>query len=215
MALVMSIVSSLSACGSVAENTSVAISVETESVEESTEESEAFVSEEEFDTDATESTEPEAMESVEPETTETEETVTETPESVAESAEIEVKTVADYTYTDLNNTMYATSTVNVRSLPSTNGDKLGCLSKNQEVIVIGQCNETGWYRISFNGSESYVSNKYLSDEPVAAAAGTTQAQGDKATGTASANSNGTGSDMSGNGMITDADSSNTPNGFNR
>ena len=90
MALVMSIVSSLSACGSVAENTSAAISVETESVEESTE--------------------PEAMESVEPETTETEETVTETPESVAESAEIEVKTVADYTYTDLNNTMYATST---------------------------------------------------------------------------------------------------------
>lgn len=69
-----------------------------------------------------------------------------------------------YTYTDLNKTMYAKSSVNVRSLPSTDGEKLGGLSKGQEVTVNGQCNETNWYRISYNGGTGYVSSNYLVDE---------------------------------------------------
>ena len=71
-----------------------------------------------------------------------------------------------YTYTDMNATMYAKSSVNVRSLPSADGERLGSLSTNQEVTVTGQCNETGWYRIEFNGSVAYVSNNYLSDTKV-------------------------------------------------
>lgn len=72
----------------------------------------------------------------------------------------------EYTYTDMDKTMYAKSSVNVRSLPSTDGEKLGGLSKVQEVHVTGQCNETGWYRIDYNGSTGYVSSSYLvNDKP--------------------------------------------------
>lgn len=68
-----------------------------------------------------------------------------------------------YTFTELNKTMYASSDVNVRDLPSTDGSKVGGLSKGQAVTVTGQCNETKWYRISLNGSVVYVSNNYLTD----------------------------------------------------
>ena len=68
-----------------------------------------------------------------------------------------------YTYTELNTTMYAKSSVNVRNLPSTNGEKVGALSKAQAVVVTGLCNETGWYRINYGGNVAYVSNKYLID----------------------------------------------------
>ena len=177
MAVAMSIVLSLSACGTAEKANSVAgtesvMTESTESVENSTE---AFVPETELSTEESIET-TEATESVA-------ETVTETQEPVADEAVIDVKTVSEtkttdagYTYADLNKTMYAKSTVNVRSLPSTSGSKLGSLSKNQEVAVTGQCNETGWYRISFNNAEGFVSNKYLTDEPVAAAAGTKTAQ---------------------------------------
>lgn len=66
-----------------------------------------------------------------------------------------------YTYKDMNTTMFAKSGVNVRDLPSTEGNKLGRLSEGQEVKVTGQCNETSWYRIEYNGSVGYVGNNYL------------------------------------------------------
>lgn len=68
-----------------------------------------------------------------------------------------------YTYTDMNKTMYAKSSVNVRDLPSTDGNKLGGLSSGQEVTVTGKCNETGWFRVDYNGKVAYVSNSYLQD----------------------------------------------------
>lgn len=71
-----------------------------------------------------------------------------------------------YSYTDKSATMYAQSSVNVRDLPDTNGNKVGGLSTNQEVSVTGQCNETGWYRINYNGGTAYVSNSYLGDSKV-------------------------------------------------
>lgn len=71
-----------------------------------------------------------------------------------------------YSYTDKSATMYAQRTVNVRDLPDTNGNKVGGLSTNQEVSVTGQCNETGWYRINYNGGTAYVSNSYLGDSKV-------------------------------------------------
>lgn len=177
MAVAMGIVLSLSACGTAGKTNSVASteSVATESTESVENSTEAFVPETELSTE--ESTdETEATESVA-------ETVTETQEPVADEAVIDVKTVSNdkttdtgYTYSEVSKTMYAKSTVNVRSLPSTSGNKLGSLSKNQEVAVTGQCNETGWYRIAYNNAEGFVSNKYLADEPVAAAAGTKTAQ---------------------------------------
>lgn len=77
-----------------------------------------------------------------------------------ENEVIETPTVV-YTYKEFNKTMYAKSSVNVRDLPSTDGNKLGALTKAQEVSVTGQCNETSWYRITYNGGVAYVSNNYL------------------------------------------------------
>lgn len=67
----------------------------------------------------------------------------------------------EYTYTDLEVTRYAKMDVNVRDLPSVDGKQLGVLKKFQKVLTTGTCNETGWYRISYNGGVGYVSGAYL------------------------------------------------------
>ncbi len=72
----------------------------------------------------------------------------------------------EYTYTEMNATMYATQTVNVRNLPSVDGEKIGSHSTNQEIIVLGQCNETSWYKFEQDGQTAFVSNSYLSTEKV-------------------------------------------------
>lgn len=66
-----------------------------------------------------------------------------------------------FTYIEINKIMYAQSDVNVRDLPSIDGNRLGTLSKAQEIVVTGQCNETGWYRIEYANQVAYVSNNYL------------------------------------------------------
>lgn len=106
------------------------------------------------------------------ETTEEVTEVSEPTETPAEEPVVAEEPVAEeqsspYSYTELSQTMYAQSTVNVRDLPEQTGAKLGSLSTNQEVTVTGQCNETGWYRISYNGGEGFVSNSYLGAEKVA------------------------------------------------
>lgn len=107
------------------------------------------------------------------EATETEEvaeaTETEAPAAEEPAAEKPVaeEPASPYSYTELSQTMYAQSTVNVRDLPEQSGAKLGSLTTNQEVTVLGQCKETGWYRISYNGGEGFVSDSYLGTEKVA------------------------------------------------
>lgn len=56
--------------------------------------------------------------------------------------------------------LYAQTNVNVRSLPSTDGEKLGTLSTNQEVIALGDAVD-GWQKIRYNDEIAYVSAKYL------------------------------------------------------
>lgn len=111
--------------------------------------------------------EPTETEEVIEETTEaaTEEPTEEPTETVAQPTEAVEETPA-FTYTDVSATKYAQQSVNVRSLPNTDGEQLGALSLNQEVTVTGQCNETSWYRIDFNGTVGYVSNNYLGDAKV-------------------------------------------------
>lgn len=125
------------------------------------------------------SEEPEQAEEVVTETAGTEVASVEEPEATTEPSTEEVtpepqptdepepteETAPEYTYTDMSATMYATQTVNVRNLPSTDGEKVGSLSANQEVTITGQAS-TGWYRIEYNGGEAYVSDKYLSDTKV-------------------------------------------------
>lgn len=75
-------------------------------------------------------------------------------------------TMLTYTFNDMSATKYAKSTVNVRNLPDTDGEKVGSLSLNQEAAVTGQCNETGWYRIEFDGNTAYVSDSCLVDNKI-------------------------------------------------
>ena len=68
-------------------------------------------------------------------------------------------------FTEVNETVYATGTVNLRSGPSTAHDKVGSLNKSDSVtrVGIGTAEAEGWSRIQLSdGSIVYVSNKYLS-----------------------------------------------------
>lgn len=69
-----------------------------------------------------------------------------------------------YTYSELSQTMYAKSAVNVRDLPNTDGKKIGSLKASQEITVTGKCNQTGWYRFELNNTTGYVSDKYIVSE---------------------------------------------------
>ena len=82
------------------------------------------------------------------------------PPEETESQEDEVQL-----FTDVNETVYATGTVNLRSGPSTAHDKVGSLNKSDSVtrVGIGTAEAEGWSRIQLSdGSLVYVSNKYLS-----------------------------------------------------
>lgn len=78
---------------------------------------------------------------------------------------------AGYTCTDMTQTMYAKSAVNVRDLPGTDGNKIGSLKASEEITVTGKCDQTGWYRFDLNGTTAYVSDKYIvSEKPAQTAA---------------------------------------------
>lgn len=70
-------------------------------------------------------------------------------------------------FTDCNETVYATGTVNLRSGPGTDYDKTGSLNGGQSVTRIGigivGGEADGWSKIQLaDGVEVYVSSKYLS-----------------------------------------------------
>ena len=103
--------------------------------------------------------------------TESEAAPTETPaESPAPAVEPTAASVeptavsTGYTYSELSQTMYAKSAVNVRDLPSTDGKKIGSLKASQEITVTGKCDQTGWYRFDWNNTTGYVSDKYIVSE---------------------------------------------------
>ena len=95
------------------------------------------------------------------------ETPAESPAPAVEPTAAPVESTAvstGYTYSELNQTMYAKSAVNVRDLPSTDGKKIGSLKASQEITVTGKCDQTGWYRFDLNGTTGYVSDKYIVSE---------------------------------------------------
>lgn len=153
----------LTACGSKETTSNETASTETTSVESTVE-----------STTETAVAEPTAEPAVEPTNapTESETAPTETaPASTVESTAAPVESAAvstGYTYSELNQTMYAKSAVNVRDLPSTDGKKIGSLKASQEITVTGKCDQTGWYRFELNNTTGYVSDKYIvSEKPVA------------------------------------------------
>ena len=186
----------LVACGSQPTNVSAPEATETvseavesadtensEVVSETEQAAEAPVDEATSETESAESaSEPETSTEVLPdsEAVETTEVVPE-PES----------TVPEFTVADLNATKYAIQVVNVRSGPSTDFDKIGSLSTNQEITVNGVCDQTGWFRFDLNGTVAFVSNRYVSDEKVEkpAASETPSNGGNSTAGTGSTASN--------------------------
>ena len=65
------------------------------------------------------------------------------------------------TYTDLNKKLYTTISLNVRDNPTEDGEVIGFLAEGERAFVTGKCNETGWYRIAYEGGVGYVSDKYM------------------------------------------------------
>ena len=93
----------------------------------------------------------------EEETTNSEEETTNSEEETTKIDDIN-KT---YTYLECNQKMWVTTHINVRKGPDVIFEVIGGLSESQEVNVTGQCKETSWYRVEYDGGIGYVSNKYL------------------------------------------------------
>ncbi len=90
------------------------------------------------------------------------------------------------TFTDCNETVYATGTVNLRSGPSTDDEKVGALNKNQSVtrIGIGTGDYASWSKVKLSdGSEVYVASKYLTTtKPVSQSSSKPSGGGTSSTG---------------------------------
>lgn len=170
----------LTACGSKetanTETTPIEAATETTSVEST----EATVAE-----PTVEPTVEPAETPTESETAPTETAPAESPTPAVEPTAAPVESTAvstGYTYSELNQTMYAKSAVNVRDLPNTDGKKIGSLKASQEITVTGKCDQTGWYRFELNNTTGYVSDKYIvSEKPVSNVAANTTTAGNSNT----------------------------------
>ncbi len=68
-------------------------------------------------------------------------------------------------------TMYATTPVNIRSNPSSEGTILGILDTGESILVNGYTN-TNWIRVTYKGNTGYITRDYLTwDQPVKAMGG--------------------------------------------
>ncbi len=81
----------------------------------------------------------------------------------AAPTEAATEKIGDISITPYKATMYSTTTtLNVRSSPSTDGDKLGMVGQETPLSVTGRCSN-GWYRIDYNGGVGYVSGDYVTE----------------------------------------------------
>lgn len=155
----------LTACGSKETTSNETASTETTSVTAT-----ETTSVESTETTVAEPTAEPAETPTESEAAPTETTPAESPAPAVEPTTASVEPTAvstGYTYSELSQTMYAKSAVNVRDLPSTDGKKIGSLKASQEITVTGKCDQTGWYRFDWNNTTGYVSDKYIVSEKLA------------------------------------------------
>lgn len=66
-------------------------------------------------------------------------------------------------FTEVNETVYATSSVNVRSSYSTSSSVVGSLDAGDSVTRTSR-GSNGWSRVSYNGQTAYISSSYLTTE---------------------------------------------------
>lgn len=62
-------------------------------------------------------------------------------------------------FTEVNETVYATDSVNVRSSYSTSSNVIGSLDKGDSVTRIGK--SSSWSKVKYNGQTAYISSDYL------------------------------------------------------
>ena len=101
---------------------------------------------------------------------------TEAPEVEAPEIPVETPVEAEptYSFTSVNETVYATTTVNIREGFSADTDKVGSLGRGQSVVRtgIGTGDAEGWSQVEFNGQTAYISSDYLSlTKPAAQSSG--------------------------------------------
>ena len=65
-------------------------------------------------------------------------------------------------FTTVNETVYATDSVNVRSSYSTSSSVIGSLEKGESVTRIGK--SSSWSKVKYNGQTAYISSSYLTTE---------------------------------------------------
>ena len=99
-----------------------------------------------------------------------EESTGEIPVAVEESEAIEEEPVVEEVksiYTDVSYIMYAKTSLNIRQGLGADTEKIGSLTQNQEVTVIGEVADSDWVLISYsNGKEGHVNKSYLSETKV-------------------------------------------------
>lgn len=71
-------------------------------------------------------------------------------------------TVSAPSFTNVNETVYATTSVNVRSSYSTSSSVIGSLEEGDSVTRIGK--SSSWSKVKYNGQTAYVSSSYLTTE---------------------------------------------------
>ncbi len=136
-ALLLAMLLTASACGGAGKDQQItkAESASSEAESEGASESEAEESESEV-----ESTEAESESETETETV--------------------VETKAELTFTDVSETVWATSNVNMRTAPGTNSDVITVLGAGKSVTRTG-VSEEGWSRADYDGQVVYISSEYL------------------------------------------------------
>ena len=129
-------------------------------------------------TEPADTSEPEQTAPAEPDDQEPQETAETTAdtETEVEAPEVETPVEAEptYSFTSVNETVYATSTVNIREGFSADTDKVGSLGRGQSVkrVGIGTGDAEGWSEVEFNGQTAYISSDYLSlTKPAAQSSG--------------------------------------------
>ena len=107
--------------------------------------------------------------------------------AAATKAAASTTAAATYTVKDVSKTMYASSSVRVRSGYSTSTDVLGALSAGEKVTVTGEV-ENGWVRVTYKGHTAYVAKNYLTETAPA----TTNTSSSATSGTSGTNSSSAG-----------------------
>lgn len=163
--LVLVLTLAMTACGTYAEVSSENANSQNEEVSESDSEelseNDCGESEGADTSEVASETSEEVAENSESESETTEELSEE--ENVSEEESISEESEPEFTVEEYSADLYVKKAVNVRIGPSTDYEKIGGLSKGQQIQVTGIA-DTGWYRIEYNGSEAYVSSNYLVDE---------------------------------------------------